>query len=69
MWWLTEGKPSRWPLVHLPHALHPIERHELPLVEFLVRWLSGELPGCFGGVGGAFAKRGPDFLARRPSAG
>jgi hypothetical protein len=67
MWWLTEGEPSVWPLVHLPHALQPIERHEMPLVEFLVQWLSGKLPGCFDGVGGAFAKRGSAFLAMRPN--
>jgi SMI1-KNR4 cell-wall len=69
MWWLTAGEPDAWPLVRLPHGLRPVEQHELPLVEFLVQWLSGKLPESFGRAGGSFAEPGPVFLARRASGG
>ena len=66
--WLTVGGPDAWPIIRIPHGLFPVERHEMPLVRFLVLWLSGELPQCFGGAGGAFARRGPVYLTRQPSA-
>jgi hypothetical protein len=56
-YWLAEGRPDGWPLIFLPHGLEPVERHDLPLVDFLVLWLSGELPDCFNGVGGDFVNR------------
>ncbi|WP_165233385.1 hypothetical protein [Aquisphaera insulae] len=52
-YWLTEGRPDDWHLI-LVHDDFDFERHPMPLVEFLVRWLSGDLPECFGGVGSAF---------------
>ena len=54
--WLTEGTPDDWPLVLYPD-FSEIERHDTPLVDFLVRWLSGALPDCFGGVGKHFVNR------------
>ena len=62
--WPTVGPSDEWPLVLLPHGLQPIEKHEMTLVEFLFRWLSGELPGSFGGAGRSFARRGPLFATR-----
>jgi hypothetical protein len=60
--WLMEGRPANWPLVIIPHGLMPIERHAMPLVEFLVRWLSGELSECFDGAGACFlGKTDPVF--------
>jgi hypothetical protein len=56
-YWLTEGEPDNWPLVLIPHGYEPIERHEMPLVDFLVLWLSGDLPDCFDGAGEDFRKR------------
>lgn len=55
--WLTGGQPDEWPLVFYPHGFHPVERHDTPLVDFLVLWLSGELPDCFGGAGKHFVNR------------
>ena len=55
--WLMEGRPDDWPLVLYPHSYFPIERHDMPLVDFLVLWLSGDLPDCFNGVGKHFVKR------------
>ena len=54
--WLMEGMPDDWPLILYPDWTE-IERHDMPLVDFLVQWLSGALPGCFGGVGNEFARR------------
>jgi hypothetical protein len=54
--WLTEGAPEAWPLVIYPDWTE-IERHDIPLVDFLVMWLSGALPDCFGGVGKEFLNR------------
>ncbi len=56
-YWLTEGRPANWPLIFLPHSLQPIERHPMTLLEFLVLWLSGELPECFHGAGKHFVNR------------
>ena len=54
--WLTEGMPEAWPLILFPDWTE-IERHDMPLVDFLVLWLSGALPACFGGVGKDFVNR------------
>jgi hypothetical protein len=54
--WLMEGTPHDWPLILYPD-FSGIERHDLPLVDFLVLWLSGALPDCFGGVGKRFVNR------------
>ncbi len=54
--WLMEGMPQDWPLIFYPDWSE-IERHDMPLVDFLVLWLSGALPDCFGGVGNCFVKR------------
>jgi hypothetical protein len=54
--WLMEGEPDNWPLILYPDWSE-IERHDMPLVDFLVLWLSGALPDCFGGVGKHFVKR------------
>jgi hypothetical protein len=60
--WAAEGAPDEWPLVLYPHALHPAERHPMPLVEFLIRWLSGELKWCFHGpVKTSIRRAGPIF--------
>jgi hypothetical protein len=56
-YWLTEGRPDQWPLIFLPHGLTPVERHPRSLLEFLVLWLSGELPECFHGAGKHFVRR------------
>jgi hypothetical protein len=61
--WLTEGGPDEWPLIFLPHDLEPVERHDLPLVDFLVLWLSGELHDCFDTAGKCFVNR-PDPVFR-----
>jgi hypothetical protein len=55
--WLTRGQPDDWSLVFYPHGFDLIESHPMPLVAFLVRWLSGGLPDCFGGVGKHFVNR------------
>lgn len=55
--WLTEGGPDDWPLVLYPGGFCPIERHDMPLVDFLVVWLSGMLPDCFAGAGKHFVNR------------
>ena len=55
--WLTGGPPEEWPLALYPHGFHPVERHPMPLVDFLVLWLSGKLPDCFNGAGAHFVKR------------
>jgi SMI1-KNR4 cell-wall len=62
--WLMVGPCDEWPVVRLPHALYPIEKHEMTLAEFLFRWLSGELPGSFGGAGRSFARSRPLFQTR-----
>jgi hypothetical protein len=62
--WLTVGPSDEWPLVRLPRGLQPIEKHEMTLVEFIILWLSGELPGSFGGAGRSFVRRGTLFLTR-----
>jgi hypothetical protein len=54
--WLTDGIPDDWPLILYPDW-YEIERHDMRLVDFLVLWLSGALPDCFGGVGKSFVKR------------
>jgi hypothetical protein len=56
-YWLTEGRPDDWPLIFFPHGLRPIERHPMPLLEFLALWLSGQLPECFDGAGKHFVNR------------
>ena len=54
--WLMEGIPEDWPLILYPDWFE-IERHDMLLVDFLVLWLSGALPDCFGGVGKHFVNR------------
>jgi hypothetical protein len=54
--WLTEAAPEAWPLIIYPDWTE-IERHDMPLVDFLVMWLAGALPNCFGGVGKEFLNR------------
>ena len=54
--WLTEGMPEEWPLILYPDWFE-IEQHDMALVDFLVLWLSGALPNCFGGVGEHFVNR------------
>jgi hypothetical protein len=56
-YWLTEGNTEEWPLVLLPRGFQLVEQHPVPLVGFLVLWLSGELPECFNGVGKRFLGR------------
>lgn len=52
IFWITTGPPDRWSVVLYDwRGGYDSERHEMPLVEFLVGWLSGEIPGCFFGVG------------------
>ena len=52
MFWVTDGPPDGWSLVLYDwRGGYESERHEMPLVEFLVGWLSGEIPDCFFGVG------------------
>jgi hypothetical protein len=52
--WLTSGRPAEWTLAVFDDDFSECERYPMPLVEFLVLWLSGELPSCFSGVGGQF---------------
>jgi hypothetical protein len=54
--WLMEGKADDWPLLLYPDWSQ-IERHAMPLVDFLVLWLSEMLPDCFDGVGKHFVDR------------
>ncbi|WP_435017622.1 SMI1/KNR4 family protein [Tundrisphaera sp. TA3] len=58
--WLTEGLPDEWPLIFYDHGFYMSEKYSMRLVEFLVRWLSGEMPGCFFGAGECF-KTDPIF--------
>jgi hypothetical protein len=52
LFWVTNGPHDRWPLVLYNWRGGCIsERHDMPLVDFLVGWLSGEIPDCFFGVG------------------
>ncbi len=55
--WQTIGHPNEWPLILYPHGLWKFERYDMPLVEFLVLWLSGKLPDCFFGAGKFFVNR------------
>lgn len=55
MFWLTQGRPEDWPLVIYDwRGGYDYEQHSIGLVAFLSRWLGGELPDCFFGVGGSF---------------
>jgi hypothetical protein len=44
LFWLTEGEPDGWPVVAFASRSTEPERHELGLVAFLARLLSGTLP-------------------------
>ncbi len=57
VFWLTERRSDDWPLILYPHDYFPIERRDMPLVDFLVQWLQGDLPDCFNGVGKHFVRR------------
>jgi hypothetical protein len=52
IFWITDGPPDEWPLVlYNWRGGHRYETHEMPLVDFLVNRLSGEIPDCVFGVG------------------
>jgi hypothetical protein len=52
LFWVTDGPPDRWSLVLYDwRGGCEYERHRMPLVDFLVGWLSGQIPCCFFGVG------------------
>lgn len=52
MFWLTAGQPDEWILVLYDwRGGYLYEQHPMPLVEFLVYWISGELPNSFFGAG------------------
>ncbi len=60
--WATRDHPSEWALILYPHGFHEFEIYEMPLIDFLVLWLSGKLPDCFFGVGKFFIDRtNPNF--------
>jgi hypothetical protein len=64
IFWITDGPPEHWPLVvYNWRGGCDSERHEMPLVDFLVGWLTGEIPNCFFGVGidSPIIKRDPVF--------
>ncbi len=63
MFWLTEGKPDNWTLVHYDwRGGYLYQRQGMGLVTFFVRWLSGELPESFFGHGNSpNIKRHPVF--------
>ena len=52
IFWITDGPPGEWSLVLYDwRGGYVYERHRMSLVDFLVGWLSGEIQGCFFGVG------------------
>ena len=64
VFWITTGPPAEWPLIlYNWRGGYISERHDMPLAEFLVGWLSGAIPGCFFGVGidSPIIKRDPVF--------
>jgi SMI1-KNR4 cell-wall len=63
MFWLTEGEPDRWILVHYDWRGGYVQtRYEMGIVSYLIGWLSGALPDCFAGAGRRFlGKTNPTF--------
>jgi hypothetical protein len=60
--WETKGRPEEWPLIFYESGFLGYERRPMPLVVFLVEWLSGRLPDSFFGVGNSpIVKRDPVF--------
>jgi SMI1-KNR4 cell-wall len=52
LFWVTSSEPKEWSLVLYDwRGGYDSEQHPMPLVDFLVGWLSGEISGCFFGVG------------------
>lgn len=49
--WLTEGPPDKWPLIYFDDYMCNESIYNMPITEFLYRWLIGELrPLCLEGA-------------------
>jgi hypothetical protein len=68
LFWVTTGPPDDWSLVFYDwRGGYDFERHPMPVAEFLVLWLSGEIPVCFFsvGIGRPIHRRDPVFCPVR----
>jgi hypothetical protein len=64
LFWIMTGPPDEWPIVlYNWRGGYIFERHDMPLVDFLVGWLSGSISDCFFGAGidSPIIKRDPVF--------
>ena len=43
LYWLCRGSPEEWPLLLYAPGYYELEQFDIPLTEWLIRWLTGEL--------------------------